>query len=237
MAKRKAAPKTAERANRKSRRARRDGPERELRTTASISGKSVKPEYIWLRLANRHGLITGATGTGKTVTLQGLAEGFSDAGVPVFCADVKGDLSGVAEKGEPKGWIEERAKQIGYTVELQAYPVIFWDLFGEQGHPIRATVSEIGPLLLSRLMDLNDAQEGVLNIAFKHRRRREAAAARPQGPAGAARGPGRARRHPHHQIRQHHQGLGRLDPALAAGARAAGRASISSASRRSRSTT
>ncbi|MBM3544680.1 MAG: DUF853 family protein [Alphaproteobacteria bacterium] len=130
-------------------------------------GQSVKPEYIWLRLANRHGLITGATGTGKTVTLQGLAEAFSDAGVPVFCADVKGDLSGVAEKGESKPWIEERAAKIGYTVEYQAYPVIFWDLFGKQGHPIRATVTEVGPLLLSRLMNLNDTQEGVLNIAFK----------------------------------------------------------------------
>ncbi|MGV1014415.1 MAG: helicase HerA-like domain-containing protein [Methyloceanibacter sp.] len=130
-------------------------------------GQSIKPEYIWLRLANRHGLITGATGTGKTVTLQGLAESFSDQGVPVFCADVKGDLSGIAEKGEPKGWIEERAKQIGYTVDYKAYPVIFWDLFGKQGHPIRATVTEVGPLLLSRLMNLSEAQEGVLNIAFR----------------------------------------------------------------------
>jgi DNA helicase HerA-like ATPase len=130
-------------------------------------GKSVRPEYILLRLANRHGLITGATGTGKTVTLQGLAEGFSDHGIPVFCADVKGDLSGLAEKGEPKGWIEERAQAIGFTPEFRAYPVIFWDLFGKQGHPIRATVSEMGPLLLSRLMNLNDTQEGVLNIAFK----------------------------------------------------------------------
>ena len=130
-------------------------------------GQSIKPEYIWLRLANRHGLITGATGTGKTVTLQGLAEGFSDAGVPVFCADVKGDLSGIAMKGEPKGWIENRAKLIGYDGQFQAFPVIFWDLFGEQGHPIRATVSEVGPLLLSRLMNLNDTQEGVLNIAFR----------------------------------------------------------------------
>ena len=101
------------------------------------------------------------------MTLQGLAEGFSDQGVPVFCADVKGDLSGIAEKGEPKGWIEARAKEIGYTVEYQAYPVIFWDLFGEQGHPIRATISQLGALLLSRLMDLSEAQEGVLNIAFK----------------------------------------------------------------------
>ena len=130
-------------------------------------GQSIKPEYIWLRLANRHGLITGATGTGKTVTLQGLAEAFSDKGVPVFCADVKGDLSGIAMKGEPKGWIEDRAKLIGYDVQFQAFPVIFWDLFGDQGHPIRATVSEVGPLLLSRLMNLNDTQEGVLNIAFR----------------------------------------------------------------------
>src|SRR6185312_15952270 len=134
-------------------------------------GQSIKPEsipeFIWLRLANRHGLITGATGTGKTVTLQGLAEGFSDAGVPVFCADVKGDLSGIAEQGEPKGWIEARAKEIGYTVNYKAYPVIFWDLFGDKGHPIRATVSSLGALLLSRLMDLSEAQEGVLNIAFK----------------------------------------------------------------------
>jgi hypothetical protein len=130
-------------------------------------GQSVKPEFIYLRLANRHGLITGATGTGKTVTLQGLAEGFSDQGVPVFCADVKGDLSGVAEQGEPKPWIEARDKEIGYTQDYRAYPVIFWDLFGEKGHPIRATISELGPLLLSRLMDLSEAQEGVLNIAFK----------------------------------------------------------------------
>jgi uncharacterized protein len=159
MAKAKAAPKTAKHATAAKSTKTPDG-------TVYI-GKSVKPEYIWLRLANRHGLITGATGTGKTVTLQGLAESFSDSGVPVFCADVKGDLSGVAETGEPKDWIEARAKQIGYTVEYKAYPVIFWDLFGRQGHPIRATVTEVGPLLLSRLMDLSEAQEGVLNIAFK----------------------------------------------------------------------
>lgn len=130
-------------------------------------GQSVKPEFILLRLANRHGLVTGATGTGKTVTLQGLAEGFSDQGVPVFCADVKGDLSGVAEAGETKPWIEARDKAIGYTQDFKAYPVIFWDLFGDKGHPIRATISSLGPLLLSRLMDLSEAQEGVLNIAFK----------------------------------------------------------------------
>ena len=130
-------------------------------------GQSDKPEFIYLRLANRHGLITGATGTGKTVTLQGLAEGFSDQGVPVFVADVKSDLSGLAEPGEPKSWIEARAKEIGFRSEFKGYPVIFWDLFGKEGHPIRTTVAEMGPLLLSRLMDLSDAQEGVLNIAFK----------------------------------------------------------------------
>lgn len=139
----------------------------ELPDDCVFIGKSDKPEYILLKLANRHGLITGATGTGKTVTLQGLAESFSDAGVPVFCADVKGDLSGVAALGKEKGWIEERAAMIGYDVEYTAHPVIFWDLFGEQGHPVRTTISEIGPLLLSRLMDLSEAQEGVLNIAFR----------------------------------------------------------------------
>ena len=98
-------------------------------------------ESILLRLANRHGLVTGATGTGKTVTLQGLAEGFSDQGVPVFCADVKGDLSGVAEQGEMKPWIDARDKAINFTQSFRAYPVIFWDLFVEQGLPIRTTVS------------------------------------------------------------------------------------------------
>jgi DNA helicase HerA-like ATPase len=132
-------------------------------------GQSDKPEFILLKLANRHGLITGATGTGKTVTLQGLAEGFSDQGVPVFCADVKGDLSGMAEKGVAKRWIEARAELIGYKDRLvfKAYPVIFWDLFGEKGLPVRTTIDEMGPLLLSRLMDLSEAQEGVLNIAFR----------------------------------------------------------------------
>ncbi|MEC9368845.1 MAG: DUF853 domain-containing protein [Pseudomonadota bacterium] len=131
-------------------------------------GKSVKPEVLLLRLANRHGLITGATGTGKTVSLQILAEGFSSAGVPVFCADVKGDLSGLAAEGVSKDFLEERAKKIGFKdYEYESFPTIFWDLFGEQGHPIRTTVSEMGPLLLSRLMDLNETQEGVLNIAFR----------------------------------------------------------------------
>jgi DNA double-strand break repair helicase HerA and related ATPase len=143
------------------------GAAQELPAGSVYLGKSVKPEFIYLRLANRHGLITGATGTGKTVTLQGLAEGFSDQGVPVFCADVKSDLSGLAEAGEAKPWVEARDKEIGYKNEFKGYPVIFWDLFGEQGHPIRSTISEMGPLLLSRLMDLSEAQEGVLNIAFK----------------------------------------------------------------------
>jgi len=127
-----------------------------------------KQEFLNLKLANRHGLITGATGTGKTVTLQILAEGFSNAGVPVFCADVKGDLSGLAVKGEAKDFLTKRAETIKFdNYEFQEFPVIFWDLFGVKGHPVRSTLSEMGPLLLSRLMDLNDTQEGVLNIAFK----------------------------------------------------------------------
>jgi len=132
-------------------------------------GTSVKPEYLHLELANRHGLITGATGTGKTVTLQILAEGFSRAGVPVFCADVKGDLSGIGMAGEAKDFLAERAETIGFTDDYayQSFPVIFWDLFGEQGHPIRTTISDMGPLLLARLLNLNATQEGVLNIAFK----------------------------------------------------------------------
>ena len=130
-------------------------------------GKAAKPQYLSLNLANRHGLVTGATGTGKTVTLQTIAEGFSRAGVPVFAADIKGDLSGVSQEGEGKDWIVKRCKEIDTKYEPDQFPVIFWDLFGEQGHPIRATVSEMGPLLLSRMMNLNDTQEGVLNIAFR----------------------------------------------------------------------
>jgi DNA helicase HerA-like ATPase len=130
-------------------------------------GKSGKPEYLALRMANRHGLVTGATGTGKTVTLQVLAEGFSAAGVPVFAADIKGDLSGIAAAGEPRDFLVARARQIGVDYQPDEYPTVFWDLFGEQGHPIRATISEMGPLLLARLMDLNEVQEGVLNIAFR----------------------------------------------------------------------
>ncbi|MBA8909154.1 helicase HerA-like C-terminal domain-containing protein [Aminobacter ciceronei] len=127
-----------------------------------------RPEELLLKYGNRHGLVTGATGTGKTVTLQILAEGFSNAGVPVFCADIKGDLSGISMIGEAKDFLTARAEAIKLDpYEFQEFPVIFWDLFGEQGHPIRATISEMGPLLLSRLMNLTEAQEGVLNIAFR----------------------------------------------------------------------
>ena len=129
-------------------------------------------QVLELSRANRHGLIAGATGTGKTVTLQGLAEDFSAAGVPVFVADVKGDLSGIAMAGSPTfknaDKLEERAKELG--MDDYAYadnPAVFWDLYGEQGHPIRTTVSEMGPLLLARLLDLNETQEGVLNIVFR----------------------------------------------------------------------
>ena len=135
-----------------------------------LIGVSSKPEYLALAFANRHGLITGATGTGKTVSLQILAEGFSDAGVAVFCADVKGDLSGLAAAGAPSEKLDARARQIGLDEAesvRKAFPAILWDLFGEEGHPIRTTVSEMGPLLLARLLDLNDTQEGVLNIAFR----------------------------------------------------------------------
>src|SRR5215204_2460936 len=130
-------------------------------------GKGTRPEFLALKLANRHGLITGATGTGKTVTLQVLAEGFSRAGVPVFASDIKGDLSGLAVAGEAKDAFVKRAKELGFAYEPDEFPVVFWDLFGEQGHPIRATIAEMGPLLLARLMDLNETQEGVLNIAFR----------------------------------------------------------------------
>ena len=132
-------------------------------------GTSTRPEYLALKYGNRHGLVTGATGTGKTVSLQIMAEGFSSAGVPVFCADVKGDLSGVAMAGTPQDFLVKRAQQIGFTdYSNAAFPTIFWDLFGKQGHPIRTTISEMGPLLLSRILNLNDTQEGVLNVAFKY---------------------------------------------------------------------
>ena len=127
---------------------------------------------LLLRYSNRHGLIAGATGTGKTVTLQILAEGFSAAGVPVFMSDVKGDLSGMAMPGDPNGKLHTpfttRAETIGFTdFAYTAFPVAYWDMFGEQGHPVRTTVAEMGPLLLSRLLELTEAQEGILNIAFR----------------------------------------------------------------------
>ncbi len=118
-------------------------------------------------MANRHGLVAGATGTGKTVTLRVLAERLSRAGVPVFLADVKGDLSGMALAAEPDEKMLERVKRLGATLEPAGTPVVFWDVFGEQGHPLRATVSEMGPVLLSRMLELNDVQEGVLSLAFK----------------------------------------------------------------------
>ncbi len=131
-------------------------------------GKGATAQHLVLKRANRHGLIAGATGTGKTVSLQILAEGFSDAGVPVFMADVKGDLSGMSQAGSPHPKLSERAQTIELNdYALRAFPTVFWDMYGKRGHPIRTTISEMGPLLLSRLLELNDTQEGVLNIAFK----------------------------------------------------------------------
>ena len=197
-----------------------------------------RPEQLLLKYGNRHGLVTGATGTGKTVTLQILAEGFSNAGVPVFCADIKGDLSGIAMMGDAKDFLIKRAEQVKLDpYEFQQFPVIFWDLFGEQGHPIRATVSEMGPLLLSRLMNLTEAQEGVINIAFriadeeglllldmKDLQSLLANIAERADEIGARYG-------------NVTQAVGRRHPAHAADPRTAGRRRISSASRRCRSPT
>ncbi len=129
-------------------------------------------QNMLLKYANRHGLVAGATGTGKTVTLQIMAESFSAAGVPVFLSDVKGDLAGLAIAGSPEFKLHEaftsRATKIGFDdYKYEKFPVIFWDMFGKQGHPVRTTVTEMGPLLLARLLELTDAQEGVLNIAFR----------------------------------------------------------------------
>jgi hypothetical protein len=126
------------------------------------------PLYLLPKMANRHGLVAGATGTGKTVTLQVMAEAFSRIGVPVFAADVKGDLSGISQPGTPNPKIDERAKKLNLSAFSYApCPVTFWDVFGEQGHPVRATISEMGPLLLARLLNLNDIQESVLALVFK----------------------------------------------------------------------
>ena len=135
--------------------------------TKIFVGKGEEPAWLTLALANRHGLVTGATGTGKTVTLQVMAEGLARAGVAVFAADIKGDLSGISQAGEAKDFIVKRAGEIGLNFEPDRFSTIFWDVFGEQGHPVRATVTEMGPLLLSRMLDLNDVQEGVLNVAFR----------------------------------------------------------------------
>ena len=133
-----------------------------------LVGKGDVQQVLHLQLANRHGLIAGATGTGKTVSLQILAEGFSARGVPVFMADVKGDLAGVSQQGAPSSKLKERAAAVGVSDDVQrGFPTVFWDLFGEQGHPIRTTVSEMGPLLLARLLGLNETQDGVLNVAFR----------------------------------------------------------------------
>jgi DNA helicase HerA-like ATPase len=133
-----------------------------------LVAQSAKPIYLLPKMANRHGLIAGATGTGKTVTLQTLAENFSARGVPVFMADVKGDLAGMSQIGGNNPKVVERAKELKIgDFKGEACPVVFWDVFREQGHPVRATVSEMGPLLLGRLLELNDTQEGVLNMVFK----------------------------------------------------------------------
>ncbi|MES2861457.1 MAG: helicase HerA-like domain-containing protein [Pseudomonadota bacterium] len=132
----------------------------------SSDGPSPQAEILLWNRANRHGVIAGATGTGKTVTLQIMAQGFSEMGVPVFCADVKGDLSGISQVGAPNEKLLARAAGMGLTLTPKAAPTVFWDLYGQKGHPVRATVSEIGPLLMARMLDLNEVQEGVLTVAF-----------------------------------------------------------------------
>lgn len=138
-------------------------------TSASVLlGAGESPQRLLARYANRHGLVAGATGTGKTVTLQVLAEGFSELGVPVFCADIKGDLSGIAAAAQPKPALLQRARELGIDdYRPRACPVEFWDVFGVQGHPLRTTVSDLGPLLLARLLELSDVQAAVLTLAFK----------------------------------------------------------------------
>ena len=133
-----------------------------------LLGKGQQPVYLLPKYGNRHGLIAGATGTGKTVSLMMLAEGFSNLGVPVFMADVKGDVAGLAMPGTADEKLRQRAKQTGMESYVPgASPVVFWDLYGKAGHPVRTTISEMGPHLLSRILDLNDIQSGTLDIAFK----------------------------------------------------------------------
>ena len=136
-------------------------------TQDKTRGTGVYPIHLNLKRANRHGLIAGATGTGKTVTLQALAESFSQQGVPVFVADIKGDISGISQAGKSHPKVNERLQALGLpTDQWRGCPTVFWDLYGKKGNPIRATISDMGPVLLSRLMGLNDTQEGILNIAF-----------------------------------------------------------------------
>ena len=133
-----------------------------------LVGKGERPVHLLAKYGNRHGLIAGATGTGKTISLQVLAEGFSRLGVPVFMADVKGDVAGLALAGTANEKIQQRVAQIGmegYTHE--ANPVVFWDVFGRAGHPVRTTISEIGPSLLGRILEINETQAGTLEIVFK----------------------------------------------------------------------
>lgn len=131
-------------------------------------GQSSSPVTLLANMANRHGLIAGATGTGKTVTLQGLAESFSNIGVPVFAADIKGDLSGISQPGKSHPKISERVEVMGLSdFGFTGFPVTCWDVYGKQGHPLRATISDMGPLLLSRLMNLNETQQGILNLVFR----------------------------------------------------------------------
>ena len=140
-----------------------------IKENSILIGKNEKAEScLLLNLANRHGLITGATGTGKTITSKVMAEGFSDAGVPVFMADVKGDLSGTAEKGEYNENIENRVKNLKLKdFEVKEFPVRFWDVYKVNGHPIRFRISDVGPNILSIMLGLSEAQEGILNITFK----------------------------------------------------------------------
>lgn len=136
--------------------------------TPILLAKDTEEIFLLPRMANRHGMIAGATGTGKSVTLRVLAENFSRQSIPVFMADVKGDLAGISQAGGDNPKVAERAQQFGLTdFNYQAYPVVFWDVFGEMGHPLRATISEMGPLLLTRVLNLNDTQGGVLNLVFK----------------------------------------------------------------------
>ncbi len=139
-----------------------------MASSIDIGASPEGPQALALKRANRHGLIAGATGTGKTVTLQVLAEAFARAGINVFAADIKGDLSGVAAAGDPPpAWASARAQEIGVTLTPEAAPVAFWDVYGELGHPVRTTITEMGPVLMGRVLEATAAQEGALTIAFR----------------------------------------------------------------------